>query len=266
MIFSLSYLSPYKEEAMEISCPYNQLGVLFKFIQEHPNKRYRITTEEVKEVENLEKLIEQVKLVKEVTPYYTVCCDSMSIFQAVKDAGLNAYVHLGVTDWDTYVELVNSGVSDIIIDGPLGFQVDNIKKFKENIAIRVHPNFSSTRITHAEHANFFFIRPEDLPLYEDMIDIIEFAAVNPVQEATLYEIYKRGFYNFELKNLIPQLNHTINNTFIRPDFCQHRLNCGQRCKVPDGRACKMCDTELRISSKVIDYFRARERLEKKQNL
>lgn len=43
MIFSVNYHSQYKQEAQEIRCPINQLGTIFTFIKDNPNKRYNIT-------------------------------------------------------------------------------------------------------------------------------------------------------------------------------------------------------------------------------
>ena len=42
MIFSVNYHSQYKQEAQEIRCPINQLGTIFTFIKDNPNKRYNI--------------------------------------------------------------------------------------------------------------------------------------------------------------------------------------------------------------------------------
>lgn len=42
MKFSLNYRSKHKQEADEIRCPINQLGTIFPFIKDNPNKRYNI--------------------------------------------------------------------------------------------------------------------------------------------------------------------------------------------------------------------------------
>lgn len=70
MIFSVNYQSEHKQEAGEIKCPYNQLGLIFDFIKSNPNKRINITG--CDDTVDMKKLIEQVEFVKEVASDYTI--------------------------------------------------------------------------------------------------------------------------------------------------------------------------------------------------
>lgn len=253
MLFSLSYKSAHKQEADEIKCPVNQLGLILPFMKDNPNKRYNIA--DVSSVER-NKMIEQVELVKEIVEDYTIECDNIATFRSLVFNGYNAYIRFPVTDWETFNNLVQSGASDIYIDGPLGFQCSTIIKAKQNnsIKIRVSPTISSNAaLGSSKTATSFFIRPEDLSAYEDMIDIIDFKIPEQEKEDTLYKIYKRGTFNFNLADLIEHLNMRVPNLFIQKEFVEHRLNCGQRCKLPS-KACHMCDTQISLTNTLLDYF------------
>ena len=252
MLFSIDYRSSLKQEADEIRCPYNQLGLEFKFMQEHPEKRYIVLVHEELTDERFEKAVEQVECVKEVTANYSIECDNLTIFKKFKDLGYNCYLSFPVADWETFQELKTLGVTDIYIDGSLGFQVDRLKKAKDNICLRTAPHISPNHLDEAPAANFFFIRPENLELYEGVFDITFFIGELPREEA-LFNIYKRGSFSYGLERVIPQLNQEVPNPFLRPEFGEHRLNCGQKCKIP-GYVCHLCNTEVHLTSTVVNYF------------
>lgn len=93
-----------------------------------------------------------------------------------------------VDDWDTFHWLLSIGVSDIYIVNILGFYIKECSKLahEKNVKIRVFPNVAQ------HHCHFktssitdFFIRPNDLDLYEPYIDIFEFTCYNKEQEEAL---------------------------------------------------------------------------------
>lgn len=254
MKFSLNYKSKHKQQADEIRCPINQLGTIFSFIKDNPDKRYNIIIADDSPIAR-DKMIEQIEYVREVAENYTIQCGNIPTFRSLVDAGYNAYLRFPVTDWETFRYLQTIGASDIYIDGPLGFQTSALVKGKDSVAIRVSPTVSpNTALSIKDtNANSFFIRPEDLEKYSNAIDIIDFKVANQEKEDTLFQIYKRGTFGFNLKELIEGLNYTVPNLFITPDFAQNRLNCGQRCKIP-GKSCHLCDTQFSLTNTVLSYF------------
>lgn len=251
MLFSLNYKSTHKQQADEIRCPINQLGTLYEFIKNNPDKRYCIVIQ--KDIE-IKKILEQVEYVKEVARDYTIECGDLVVLIALLESGYNAFARFPVTDWETFTSLQSIGVSDIYIDGPLGFQIDRIIKAKGDTKIRVSPSVSpNSSFNKGSNADSFFIRPEDLKLYEQAIDVIDFKINDQEKEDVLYTIYKRGTFNAELGVLIESLHMTVPNLFIRPEFGQNRLNCGQRCKIP-GKSCHLCETQFILTNTVLSYF------------
>ena len=242
MIFSVNYHSKYKKDAGEIRCPINQLGSLFEFIKSNPDKRYNIVAKDLGPI--LEKEEQQIELIKAVTENYTVECRTVVQLTALLYRGFNAHLTFPATDWETFSELQELGVTDIYIDGPLCFQMDKIALGKKNTKIRVSPTLSPNSTLTRGEPNDFFIRPEDLSLYT-AIDIIDFNEPEQDKEDALFSIYNRGTFNYSLKDLIINLPYDINNLLIKKDFAQHRLNCGQRCKEP-GRSCHLCSNYFAV--------------------
>lgn len=250
MIFSVSHHSGYKKDAGEIRCPYNQLGLIFEFIKDNPNKRYNIIIGNGATQQEINRIIEQVDYVKEVAEDYTIECGSLVMLQDLLSRGYNAYLKFPVIDWETFSDLISIGVTDIYIDGPIGFNIDSIKRGKGNVKIRVSPTISPNTGIAGRQPNSFFIRPEDLSLYEDAIDVIDFHEVDINKEDSLYSIYNRGTFNYDINYLISGLPQ-VNNLLIAKDFAQSRLNCRQACKIP-GRSCHICSNNFLIVEKSLE--------------
>lgn len=235
MLFSVDYKSDRLEQADEIRCPVNQLGLIYDFIKEHPDKRYVVTLNTLAEDDQLSKVMEQVDYIKAVNADYTICCNSMMEVDYLIANGYNAYLNMPITDWETFnIFAYNHKVSDILIDGPLGFQAEDLKIASNDVVIRTILNYADIY-----KANSFFIRPEDIELYDEVITVCE------TLSDIIFDIYKRGVFNQDIHYLVTGLPEGINNSMISYDFGEHRLNCGQRCMVPSKHCC-WCDTELNI--------------------
>ena len=245
MIYSVSYLNKYKQEAEEVRCPYNQLGLLWQFIKDNKDKRYNIIVGNISRDE-IDKIIEQVNIIHNAGCEYTVECGNPMLLQTMLDKGYCAYLSLPVTDWELFDTLINLGVSDIYIDGPLGFDCGRAfeSASKRNIKIRVSPSVSpNSMLAAGPNENSFFIRPEDLRVYEPYIDVIDFKTFIIDREETLFSIYKRGSYLYDLKDLISNLNISVSNPLVSKEFATYRLDCRQRCKIP-GYHCYLCKNEI----------------------
>lgn len=250
MIFSVSHHSSYKKDAGEIRCSYNQLGLIFEFIKNNPNKRYNIIIGSGVTQQEINRIIEQVDYVKEVAEDYTIECGSLIILQDLLNRGYNAYLRFPVTDWETFSDLINIGVTDIYIDGPIGFNIDAIRSGKGSAKIRVSPTISPNTGISGRQPNSFFIRPEDLSLYEDVIDVIDFHETDIDKEDSLYSIYNRGTFSYDINYLINGLPR-VNNLLIKDDFAKTRQSCKQRCKVP-GYSCHFCQNGFLIIEKSLE--------------
>lgn len=251
MIFSVNHHSFRKQQANEIRCPCNQLGTIFDFIKENPNKRYNILN--LKE-QDYNKAIEQINYVREVASDYTVECEDIHSLLLLLEGNINAYLRYPITDWEMFTDLAKNGSSDILIDGPLCFQMDKIKRIKEDypVKIRVSPVLSPNSSVGGRTPQSFFIRPEDLHLYENAVDIIDFLVRDQDKEDALFDIYKRGTFNYSLSDLLMEkFDPDINNILLDgSNFAQYRLTCAQRCKIP-GRICRYCENAIKVMNNAI---------------
>ena len=253
MLYSVNYLSKRKEEADEIRCPYNQLGQIFTFIKDNPNKRFLISIPSDIAPERLTKAKEQIEFVKDITDNYVVQCSTIPHYNELREGSYKAFLRYPVSDWETFQQLKKLGVSDIYIDGALGFQVKELKKGKEDINIRCSPTISPNLIISSPRdPSSFFIRPEDLVFYDDIIDIIDFHVNNQTQEDALFSIYKQEIFLFDINKLIKGLPAGVNNQLIKSDFAKTRLNCGQKCQMPS-RTCRYCNSTFSIINHIQDY-------------
>lgn len=254
MLFSVFYKSAHLAEADEIRCPYNQLGQIYDFIKEHPEKRYVIDVYRIDSVDVLLKQLEYVIAV--VGDNYTVCCGNIGIYNIVKknNENYNAYINFPVVDWETFNLIKNYGVTDIYIDGPIGFDMETIAKKKDNVKIRVSPTRSpNSAIFKHRSENSFYIRPEDIsnPVY-DIIDVIDFQIDNQEKEDVLFNIYKRESFSFDIDNLVSGLRPGVSNIRLEAfgDFAERRANCKQRCQSTGN--CHYCQTVFLLAEKLFD--------------
>ena len=228
MVFSVSSYSKYKKESSvgEIK--------IFNFFDalklKAPSKRLNFPANS------------DLNLVSSIADDYTIRCETLADLKKLRNANFNAYFSSPATDWEFFYQLLDLGVSDIYIDGPLCFQMDKIALAKGSTKIRVSPNVSPNTLLTRGKPNNFFIRPEDLKLYS-AIDVVDFNEKNLEKEEVLFSIYNRGSFRFPLNNLITNFPYEVSNLLFKEDFAEARLNCGQRCKTP-GKSCHICESYL----------------------
>ena len=239
MILSVTYQAKSAKEADEIKCPANQLSLILKNLSRSQAPRTSVQYESEKTT--YDKLCEQIKLLEPINPNYTIETYKLADCSRLLEAGYKAFLHYPVTDWETFTELQNLGVSDIWIDGPLCFQLDKITKAKAKrpVMIRVSPTKSSNSIF-SYSITSSYIRPEDLSLYSQAIDVLDFQEVDIDREDALFKIYKRGSFSFTLDKLFGNSFPKTANPLVTSQLAEKRINCGQRCKVP-GQTCHFCE-------------------------
>lgn len=252
MLYSVSHHSPFVRQAVEVRCPWNQLGQLTSLIKEDRGTRICVTDVEKT---NLDSAIQQIARLEELTKNFTVSCGDIAVLHSLIDIDYPAYLRFPVCDWETYQSLKSIGVSDIYIDGPIAFQTKQLALSKGDMMLRaspqVSPNIAMSSLDSNE--NSFYIRPEDLYRYDGIVDIVDFREKNQEKENVLYTIYNRGSWVGDLRELVETLNLSVQNPYLKPEFGESRMNCGQRCKVP-GATCHLCRTQFTLIDMVVKYF------------
>lgn len=174
--------------------------------------------------------------------------------------GFKVIIDYPCSDWETANEFIKMGVSEIIIDGSLGFDMQSIGRFKEkhNVKIRVCPSKSNSIILKDyPNADSFFIRPEDTDLYEGYIDIFDFTldTTDRDRQLTLYKIYLKKECIHNLSALISTFNiEDINNKMIQDTFAKTRFNCRHVCATPFG-SCHFCERYFHVLATGIEFLK-----------
>lgn len=134
---------------------------------------------------------------------------------------------------------IEAGVSDVFITGGMGFELEKIAPIvhSHNIQIRVFPNVAQSAVSTTSALLKFFIRPEDISMYENCVDICEF--FGEINQIVYYRIYKeKQEWAGKLNELILDFNSDLDSRFISPRFAEKRKSCNKDCI--KGGLCRLC--------------------------
>ena len=158
-------------------------------------------------------------------------------------------------DWEDLLGFCSLNITDIRIGGNLAFLLEFTKEITEkyHIKIRCICNFCEQKWQVIPSIKNFFIRPEDIPLYANYIDVFEFMPYGKnTNFNTLYEIYGiKHKWLGELKEIIVNYQGDENNKTLIPEFGTYRLRCQRKCLI-DNNSCKICDRIIELSKVLSD--------------
>ena len=210
------------------------------FMAAYPNKRIIIDAEEVSDylLRNLERIHQEKPEIN-----FTLCLNrrDKELISKIKEKNIPFCFNMLVNNWDLLQGDLSFGVTDMYIAEGLGFELDKVAKIlhKHNVILRVFPNVAQSSSSETPPLKSFFIRPEDMFIYEQYVDVCEFWAPKE-QLNTYYEIYNKDkqWYG-PLKEIIIGFQDDLDSRFVLPPFAARRAVCGKRCF--KGLPCKICD-------------------------
>lgn len=235
------------DKADEVIIIYNKRDPeLIKFLQsKREDQRYIIDLTSL-ELDEINENMEIFKGAFMVHPNMSYLLKDTKGYCVFKDAGIPFFFNVKIQNTDTLYEYVKLGVSDVYIVNELCFSLKQIYPFCKghNTNIRVFPNIAQKAIGKKDLRSFF-IRPEDTDVYNNFIDIYEFAG-DLDKQAVYYEIYTEGKWAGMLNEIILDLEYDedIDNSAIVPIFAFSRLGCMKRCNY---EGCNTCDIVKIIS-------------------
>ena len=181
--------------------------------------------------------------------------------QEIKDKGIPFYFNDKITSWDRLLAILNFGASDVFIAGELGFDLVRIKSIAGDTNIRCYANVSQYE-DESNGFKGFYIRPEDVDLYDEVIDVIEFWKSEDKQNI-LYEVY---FHDKEwagnLQEIVQGLKLKFNSYYILgSEFANRRMSCNKKCM--KGHRCQLCERLVELAdslenSKDFEVFKRRD--------
>ena len=141
------------------------------------------------------------------------------------------YIAAPCKSWEEFHWLMEQGVSDIDISGPLAFEIGNVNRVLNSLSRKVVVRATPNKVANLEHYTDtlvgFYIRPEDVRY--------------------VYGNLNQCIYGFQ---------EQVDNKGLITLFGERRKNCGRQC-LRDGR-CRRCYTLADISKSMGD--RAREKI------
>ena len=169
------------------------------------------------------------------------------LFTQLKEANIPFFFTTHVNTLDYFQGLIDLGVSDISIVEDLGFELKKLGPVAhaKGISIRAFANVCQASWPHVSNLKSFFIRPEDVPVYEDCIDVLEFYGDYNI-EKIMYRVYskdKKWFGN--LQEIIIGLSDELDSRYLLPQFARVRVGCGKRCI--KGTSCNICEKIVVVS-------------------
>lgn len=257
MNFCIQYCATNKclKQADEISIHFKASNNLKVFLQEHTNQIINVIVDraELDSWQTLEPIF--LALAKEFPNFRVQIFPTGHMrdeFSALKSINpeLPWFSGIPATNWERLRELIRCGATAVYIAEDLGFDaVSAAEMCHENgVKTRFIPNVATSSCSTTPSIKKFFIRPEDLYLYESIADTIEIWGL-PERQDAYFKAYKERkswdgylfpfFYSFAKEE-------NIEGDKIHPIFGKARLECKRRC-FRDNRKCRICEQIIEFS-------------------
>lgn len=234
------------DKADEYTIKYTKKNdVLIDFLEKNNTKRVNLTIEEKltdAEMETFVSIYEKFSnLVLRFESY------DAEMIDLITKSGIPFFFGNRVNNWDEFLGLLNLGVSDIYVVEDLCFDLERVALIAKpaGIKLRTFANVAQSQWKETPEIKKFWIRPEDIEIYEPYIDTIEFFGT-PQQISVLLKVYKEDKKWFgKLKEIIFGLKSDIDSRYIVPKFAEQRTSCKKDCV--KGGKCRICDRVIELS-------------------
>lgn len=222
------------------------LDVLLTYILEHPHQRINARVKEENDIYT-DNLIEKFKNFKVEHPEADFAIILPKYDKALADIcrqkELKFFFDIVVREWETFNTFITAGVSDIYLVEQMMFEIKDaaVAAHAAGVAVRTFPNIVQRRYEDTSTIKAFFIRPEDVELYEGLVDVMDLYTIDEINQDVVLEVYRddKQWWG-PLKEIILGLDSNIDGRYIIPRFGERRLGCGRKCF--KGKRCDVCET------------------------
>lgn len=240
------------KQADEIYVQYKDRDIIMDFVEEYPDKT--IILDFPVGSENFE--LANWGMYSEKFENFYIALHNLTYAEAFNKSNIKWYWPYPITSYYELDGIIAAGASSVVVGMPLTHDMHDLRS---TVPVPIRATANLARPDYLAAANpiiGFWIRPEDVDMYEGFIDCLDFHSTSLTEEAALLKIYKEkkewmGNLNFIIHNL----NYNVDNRAIEKHFAEHRFDCGQRCL--KGSTCHYCERALQFSTLI--KKKARER-------
>ena len=258
MKYCLKWTNINKRLIDEVSIRYIEDRGLVDFMEKYADKRIILRLEST---DFSDSEIAKLLAIRRQFPNYRFTMGlpqlDLSLINKLKESEIPFYLLQPVQNWELFSYLVKDlGVSDIDLSGALAFELPKVKRFLERnglkVYIRITPNFPRSLEESCHPLQKFFVRPEDLELYEPYVDVVEFEGID--KQDLFYDIYaiKKQFIG-NLNQVIYNLPISVDNVGLISLFGEKRIGCERECL--RGGRCKRCFSLTNIATSISPIIR-----------
>ena len=164
--------------------------------------------------------------------------------------------HFPADNYNMLRTLLALGVSDLVIDEPLTFDIENVANIVRTSVpeCRIHirpdigkPGWMDKRESIIHH---FWLLPQYVYLYEDYVDVIDLFAEAPPREMRLIESFCiKKTYDYELNAFVlhsAEGDEQMRGSLVSEEMAYKRMRCKQKCMSTYPSRCHECDIDLDV--------------------
>ena len=244
------------KKADEIYFTYQDVGKIIDLIEKYPEKRVVL---EIDSRNNSFLDWRKLEVFKEKLNNFHIALNDISLAPLFKEKEYNWFYSRPIKNYFDLNIILDLRPSFVFIGAQLVFDLPKVKALCGDIPLRMVPNVAVESNLPPIALDLTlcgpWVRPEDVPLYEEYIDTFVFDELESLKhEENLFTIYS------ELKEwvgliamLITGLKSSVVNAAIKPELAKARISCGQACM--RGSNCHLCKSGLEYSSNLYDLYR-----------
>ena len=221
----------------------NNFDTLFDFILKHSTIRFNIVPKKM----NLQQMI----AIDNIGNIYFKIPSNLKLVKEMKEHGLKFFFNAlsAPSSFSLLEEQLMFGVSDVYICDDLCYNLEKVRKAcdKYNVQVRLILNeIPSKRLDKGKNPRAPIFIPEYKKKLSNYIDVGEFNASSWIKINTLYKIwFKQEKWREDLKFIYNDLEISIPNESLIPNFFDFKINCGYRCGY--GSCCNKCEQFVDIA-------------------
>ena len=230
----------YLEKADEINVQYRDKDYIFDLIEKYPGKKYVLDASDEYDLD-WTWILQMSKMCPDFI--LRVSREYEAMVKCAEES-IPFFAGYPINDWAALRAYVELNPAYIVPAGELFFQLDELKKFGIPIRVCANRPFLSSFVLNINTDLDLtipseWLRPDDVPAYEDYIDVIEFFDVEKPKEQALYRLYaQEKHWPGSLQLIINNLKTDATCRLIEPELFARRITCGRKCL--SGGACRLC--------------------------